>query len=206
MKVASVFKKINYLQLVVDLIIVFIGVTLAFIFTNYQDQKKQREHTKKVVQLINNDLDKYEELFGGFAIYWDSLSIDFQNNLEKGNIPNFENQTFPAPQYPIDAINLLTNQGFETLEPKVYIELAEYSSGIQALMYVEQKLVDASEKYTHLPKDFEITRLQRYEQFKWAKNYLRYAKIRVRISSFLEEKSGELKNILRENYPDYLNE
>jgi len=199
-------KKINYLQLIIDLVVVFIGVTLAFIFTNYQDQKKQNNHTEKVVKLINNDLDEYEELFGGFAIYWDSITIDFQNNLEKGNIPNFENQTFPAPQYPIDAINLLTNQGFETLNPEVYVELAEYSNAIKVLMYVEQKLVDASEKYTHLPKDLEITRLQRYEQFKWAKNYLRYAKIRVRVSSYLEEKSISLKKILKENYPDYLTE
>ncbi len=203
----KILDRIDYVQLTLDLIIVFIGVTLAFVFTRYQEENKATQRTEQVVSLLVTGLDMYEDLFGGFVLYLEEFNAKFREKLDSGELPNFESETFPAPQYPIDAISLLSDQSFETLTPEVHIKLTEFSNAIRRLIYTEQKMVDASEKYTYIPKNqpFAIPELYRIEQIKWARNYLKYSEIRKRTSKELQIKSRDLRVLLEKAYPDIVN-
>lgn len=203
----KILKKIDSVQLVLDLIIVFIGVTMAFLFTNYQENKKSEQQTKLILSVMDVGLDRYEELFSGFVSYHEKFNKTFRERLNAGEIQNFESDTYPSPQYPLDVITyLLTNKGYESLSPELYLKLATFSNAIQRLVYVEQKLVDASEKYTHTNLDrSKLSELYRIEQLKWANNYLKYLEIRKSTCQQLQVIISELKTLLKETYPDKIN-
>jgi len=204
----SIFKKrikeLNYIQLILDLIIVFIGVTLAFLFTHYQEQEKLKRETTNLLTLFELNLNDYEELFGGFTIYLEKYNEQFETQLKKGIIANYEGVTFPSPQYPIEAIDLINNQGYEVLEPGIYIKLSAFSNAIRRMIYTEQKLVEISEKYIQLPDTKnDISPVYYIEQKKWAKLYLRYSKIRKSTAHELVSIIKNLKQDLKKY--EYIN-
>ncbi|MDY8134539.1 hypothetical protein [Aquimarina sp. 2201CG5-10] len=197
----KMFGKISYLQLILDLIIVFIGVSLAFLFTNYREQKKEEEETKQVIELLHIGLSKYDKLFSGIISYHERYNIEFKNKLNNQEIPDFTGVIFLSPAYPINAISLLTDQGYKVLNPKVYIALTGFANGIQRLMYVEQKLVDISEKSTAIIRsNFKTSNEYEFEQKKWAEQYLKYLEIRKRILRELQNKNHNLRELLKELY------
>ncbi|NAS30744.1 hypothetical protein GTQ40_07155 [Flavobacteriaceae bacterium R38] len=196
--------KINYVQLVLDLIIVFIGVTLAFLFTSYQEQEKVKKQTTNLLTLFETKLDDYENLFSGFAVYLEERNQSFENRLNKNVIPNYSGVTFPSPQYPIEVIDLLNDQVYEVLDQEVYIKLSEFSNAIRRMIYTEQKLVDISEKHIQLPEhDDTLSPIYYIEQKKWAKLYLRYSKIRESTSKELVSIIGDLKKELEKYSESY---
>lgn len=195
------FKKINYLQLVLDLIIVFIGVSLAFLFTNYQEQKKKDKDTEQLISFLKIGLQRYDVAFNGFYSYHETYNRNFRNNLDNKIVPNINIVTFPAPAYPLDAFALLTKQGYRILNPEIYISLIAYTNAMERLEYIEQKLVNTSEKFTELNNHNISPEAFYFEQNKWARLYLRYLEIRKDIIKELLDKSDELKILLQEKYP-----
>jgi hypothetical protein len=198
----KLLKKISYLQLILDLLIVFIGVTLAYVFTNYQEDKKQIQRTEQVLLLLDVGLERYQKLFKGFVSYHENYNEKFSNRLKENNIPNLEGITYPSPAYPINAITLLTDQGYEVLEPSIYLKLTLFSNAIQRLSYIEQKLVSISEESMKLvASNFKTPNDYHLEQKKWTKQYLLYLRIRKSIAKELLGKVYDLRVVLKETYP-----
>ena len=193
----KVFKRINFIQLILDLIIVFIGVSLAFLFTNYREQKKEEDETTQVLALIRIGLERYDELFEGFISYHSTYNARFSDKLKSNEIPNIEGVTFLSPAYPINAISLLSDQGYKVLDPDVYIGLTGFSNGIQRLMYIEQKLVEISEKSMQIYRDeFQTEAAYYLVQKKWAKQYLIYLIRRKKTLEELQNKNHNLRVLL----------
>ncbi|WP_299443695.1 hypothetical protein [uncultured Aquimarina sp.] len=193
------FKKINHLQLILDLIIVFIGVSLAFLFTNYREQKMEEKEMTQVLSLMHIGLETYDELFEGFISYHTKFNTDFRNTLNNDQIPKIEGVTFLSPAYPINAISLLTDQGYEVLNPEIYVALTGFYNGIKRLMYIEQKLVNISEKSMSLIKsNFQSIKDYQFEQKKWAKQYLIYLERRKHTLQELQSKNHNLRTLLME--------
>ena len=182
-------KKINFIQLFLDLVIVFIGVTLAFVFTNYQESQRLRDDTRQMVSLLEVGLIEYEQLFEGFVTYHESYNAKFREEIRKGAIPDFGDVTYPAPQYPIDVITfILTNESYELVDPEFYVQLTHFSTTLQQLMYTEEKLVRTAEKFEELRwENIPETKLKQ-GQVEVAKRYLKYLEIR-------KNRSAELKKL-----------
>ena len=198
----NVLNKISYVQLLLDLIIVFIGVSLAFVFTNYQEQQKEKKQTEQVLSLLDTGLSLYEQLFEGFVSYHKNYNVEFRNKLNNNDIPNLEGILYPSPAYPIDAISLLTNQGYQILGPAIYVKLTEFSNAIKRLSYIEQKLVGISEKSMEINIDyFKTSKSYEEELKKWGRQYLLYLEIRKNTLNELLRKSNDLRVLLKEVYP-----
>lgn len=190
-RIKKLSRKINYIQLSLDLIIVFIGVTLAFVFTNYSDQQKEEKETQRIVGLLKVGIDRYQGLFEGFIQRHDIYNEEFRERLNNGFIKNYQGITYPSPQYPTDVITqLLSDQ--RNLDTNTYVLLVSFSNGIKRLIYTEEKLVETSEKYLQLPEDRStVSPIYYIEQEKWARQYLRYLDIRKNILK-------ELVNIIKQ--------
>lgn len=198
----TVVKRVDFVQLVLDLLIVFIGVSLAFLVTNFQEQRKKEKETEQILSLIDIGLNRYEKRFEGYVIYHKKYNTEFRKKLNINTIPNFETSTYPSPAYPIDAISLVTSQGYQILGPIIYVKLTEFSNAIQRLSYTEQKLVYISEKSMELTEINDKTSDQYFKvQKKWARQYLLYLEIRKRILEELLQKSSDLRTLIRVTYP-----
>ncbi|AXT19627.1 hypothetical protein D7030_09825 [Flavobacteriaceae bacterium AU392] len=195
-KLKKVLKKINYIQLSLDLIIVFIGVTLAFVFTNYKEQQKEEKETQRVIGLLKVGIERYEGLFKGFIQRHDVYNEEFRERLNNGFVQNYQGITYPSPQYPTHVISqLLSNQ--RNLNTDAYVLLISFSNGIKRLIYTEEKLVENSEKYIQLPENTgAVSPIYYIEQEKWARQYLRYLDIRKNILQELVAIISQLKTLI----------
>lgn len=197
MEIKKRIKAINFLQLFLDLLIVFIGVTLAFIFTNYQQNKLLKEDTQQMISLLEVGLVQYEQLFGGFVQYHENYNEQFRESLDSGVIPDYSDVTYPAPQYPIDVIRyILTNESYELVDPEFYVKLTQFSTALQQLMYTEEKLVQTAEKFEELSWQNGSQEKLRESQFEIAARYLRYLEIRKNRSLELRDQAIELIKLI----------
>lgn len=180
---------INPLGLFAELVIVFLGVYLAFLFSAHQEERKIEADKEKIVELLEFGLERYHELFSGFATRHENLNPQILATLQNGEVPDFGGEYFVAPQYPIDAIKfLLTDESYDLFENGLYVPLIEYVNRINRLMYVEEKLVELSEVYEPLP----ATTHPSYEhlhakQMHKGWRYYRYMELRKEISSNLAD-------------------
>lgn len=197
----TLVKRVNVVQLVLDLLIVFIGVSLAFLVTSYQEQRKKEKETGQILSLIDIGLNRYEKRFEGYVMYHKKYNTEFREKLNTNTLPNFATSTYPSPAYPIDAISLVTSQGYQILGPVIYVKLTEFSNAIQRLSYTEQKLVYISEKSMELTSvNYKTSDQYHLDQKKWARQYLLYLEVRKRILEELLQKSSDLRTLIRQAY------
>lgn len=207
-RIKASLSKINYIQLVLDLVIVFIGVTLAFVFTNFQEQQKIDEETDQMLMLLSGGIERYERTFASFVEYHENRNAEFLEKLQNNELPSIFETYYTQPQYPIDVISfLLTNRSYQLFKPDVYLALTEFSSSLQRIMYIEEKLVELSEKYKPLPEKSDRNyELAFNEQFNLAVKYYRYLNLRKNVCEELVERARKIKTLLNENYTNPGNE
>lgn len=190
-------KSISFAGLFLELVIVFSGVYLAFLLSNYQKDKQIAQEGERVIALVQVGIGQYQELFEGFALYHERVNTQFRTELENNTIPDFSRTFYPAPAYPIDVINfILTKESYEIFTLDVYVPLIEFANAVQQLMYVEEKLVMLSEKYEPIPssnsQDYDrITNQQRH----YAVLYLEYMEIRKNIATRLSTRAKKLAEL-----------
>ena len=184
-RIKQKFSSLSFTSLFVEMVIVFMGVYLAFLLSNYQENRKVERESARVVALMQVGLDHYEGLFEGFAQLHETENAAFRDELNNGRIPEFWNRSyFPAPQYPIDVINfVLTKESYKVFAIDVYLPLTRFSNAMQRVMYVEEKLVTLGERYEPLPdqNDPQYERVAKQQRI-LAEKYWRYLEIRKAIS------------------------
>ncbi len=188
-------KAINPVRLLLELVIVFLGVYLAFLFTDYKEQQKTEAEIERVAALMQVGLDHYEELFEGFAQRHAIANEEFRLQLENNEIPAFYETYYASPQYPIDVINFVfTREGYDVFSLDFYMPLTSFAQAIQRVMYVEEKLVQLGERYRSLPPAGAPAYQQVFdEQYILAQQYYRYLEMRKNISTSLASQARQLK-------------
>ena len=195
---------INPFQLLAELVIVFLGVYLAFSLSSQQEVRRYGAQQEKVIALLDLGFERYQSLFSGFAQRHENRNPVFKATLEENEVPYFGGEYFTAPQYPIDAITfLLTDKSYELFDNGLYVPLTSYLNAIKRLMYVEEKLVELSETYQPLPSsshpDYE--RLHRVEYHK-AQRFYNYLELRRNISEELGENAEQMRTLLKQGGGD----
>ncbi|MEM8487022.1 MAG: hypothetical protein AAF564_15830 [Bacteroidota bacterium] len=186
---------INPVRLFLELIIVFLGVYLAFLFTSYKEQQRTDAEIERIAALMQVGLDRYEQLFEGFAQRHAIGNEEFRLQLENNEIPVFYETYFASPQYPVDVINfVLTREGYDVFSLDFYVPLTSFAHAIQRIMYVEEKLVQLGERYRRLPPSGAVTYQRVYnEQYILAQQYYRYLEMRKNMSADLANQARQLK-------------
>lgn len=186
---------INPVRLFLELIIVFLGVYLAFLFTSYNEKQRTQAEIERVAALMEVGLDRYEELFAGFAQRHAIKNEEFRQQLANNQIPVFYETYYASPQYPVDVINfVLTREGYDVFSLDFYLPLTSFAHAIQRIMYAEEKLVQLGERYRRLPSPESATYQQVFnEQYILAQQYYRYLEMRRTIAEDLSQQASQLK-------------
>ena len=195
------FASINFTSLFFEMLIVFVGVYLAFLLSGYQETKKVEREGARVVALLQVGLEYYEKLFEGFALRHENVNAAFRSQLENNEIPEYwQGGFYAAPQYPIDVINfVLTKESYKVFALDVYLPLTSFANAMQRVMYVEEKLVSIAEQYEPLPakSNPEYDRVFAQQRV-LAARYLRYLDMRKSISEELVVKIRALSSDIEE--------
>ncbi len=189
--------------LLLELVIVFVGVYLAFVLTEYQEDRQRERRTERIVQVLDLGLQRYEQVFGAMVQYHDRENAALRELLEAGGLPDFGDVYYPAPQYPMDVIDyIVTEEAFRVFDVDYYVGLIGFTNAVQRLMYIEEKLVGVAARYQPLPPadDPDHARVAR-EQRQLAQRYLGYMERRRNTAEELRTLSAGLLKQLEPRKP-----
>lgn len=181
--------ELNPLAIGVELLIVFVGVYLAFLLSQYQETRKLDDKRETVISLLADGIGRYEGLFEGFAQYHEGRNAEILAELRGGQIPDMSNVAYAAPQYPSDAIDyVLTNESFDVFELELYVPLASFANRIKQLTSVEAELTELGNRYVRVDR----TSPRYAEMYQLGVRYHHYMEFRRSISADLAGRAAEL--------------
>lgn len=177
-----------------ELMIVFVGVYAAFMLNDYRAERQRAEQRAHVVELMRVGIERYEKLFGGFALRHANANSEFRDQLARGEIPRFRDSFFVAPQYPIEVIDrVVTAEGYGVFPLDIYVLLVEFLGDMRRIMHTEEKLTLLAEASLPLPaeahEDYDWIRARQRER---AERHLLYMEARREISARLATKAKTL--------------
>jgi hypothetical protein len=89
-------------MLLAELVVVFLGVYGAFWVDNIRDERDRSERTVQVVLALQQDLADYAEVSGGFATYIENGLQNWNDAMERGEMPApFVFRIFGAEKPPV---------------------------------------------------------------------------------------------------------
>lgn len=192
-RIREQLKALNPVAIGVELLIVFIGVYLAFALQEARENRILEDRKESVLMLLKDGLVQFERLFGGYVLYHETENAGIRQTLEQGELPYFGGQFYAAPQYPIKTINYVTtNESFDVFDLELYLPLSSYANRIQQMMAVEAELSALGGRY--LPVAPEDPRFA--EQMQHARRYYQFMEARKGIAADLAERSRELIALL----------
>ena len=187
-KLFNVPDKIKWLTL--ELLVVFVGVYLAFLFQSYSEQQKNKGEQEKVFVSLKNELDQLRMELPGFSDYqyreierWDSLA-----NLRQ--VEPFYGWRYIEPQYNFKVIEYAINiEGADIISFELYEQLLELYSEIKKVEHCERLMTEYAGRYKNIPSDID----QNGETAKvlQAENRLMFYKFRI----FAGDRAATLKSV-----------
>ncbi|MBO6574218.1 MAG: hypothetical protein JJ896_02280 [Rhodothermales bacterium] len=196
LRIKEHLKALNPVAIVVELLIVFVGVYLAFALTEARENRLMEERRQVVLELLREGLVRFESAFEGYAQFHGTTNPQVLAQLRSGEVPYFGDQLYVAPQYPIETIDyVLTDESFDVLDLEVYVPLSQYANRFRQVMYVEESLTRIAEQY--VPASAGDPHYAR--QMQLAQRYYRLLESRRTISANIAELSRQLLEVLPES-------
>ena len=88
-RITDIIKRLDFVAIAVELLIVFIGVYLAFLLAQYDEGRRMEERRDRVLGLLKEGVVYYEDLFAGFVLYHNSHNAAFREDLDNGVIQDY---------------------------------------------------------------------------------------------------------------------
>jgi hypothetical protein len=192
------FGKINPLAVLVQLVVVFIGVYAAFALSEYREARQLEDRRERVLALLAEGIEQYGSSFGSFAEFHESHNAEFRAQLDRGELPDYSDWYYIAPQYPIDLINyLVTTQGSDLFDQDLFEPLTRYATMVEMLMYAEERMTRLGDAYRPPPPPGAPgAEAIRAEQRAAAERFYNYLEVRRGISAGLAQHASDLSERL----------
>lgn len=157
----------------VDLLIVIVGVYLAFMIQSGAEHRKDQREADKVLTAL-----KYEMEFFRYRMYETSLGMqsmarELKESNEDGSYRNFSNFRFIEPQYDYQTISYaLDLQNTSIVDFELYDALQTLFVEIKKIEHVERLLTETSRRYRSIPfaldaksTEFQIIEMENRDNF-----------------------------------------
>lgn len=209
--------------LLLELLIVFVGVYLAFLFQSYAEQAKIDKEKEKVLVSLKLELEEFRTSFPRFAEYQEGMVDEWDSLFRINELGVYYTWRYLEPQYNFNVIEYAINQeGTDVLDFDLYESLSKLHAEIKQLEQAERYMTEIGFAHVNIPKSLDRGSQQysimynqnRFNFFKFidfarmrANSLRRVSKrskeIVVRINDVLgENKTKEVDFMLLENYLD----
>lgn len=142
--------------LTLELLIVFIGVYLAFLFQSYAEDNKIDKEKEKVLVGLKLELEEFRTTFERFADYQGEKVKEWDSLFQAGEVAAYYDWRYIEPQYNFMIIEYALNQkGTDIVDFELYSKLSELYNEIKKLEHTERMMTDLGMEYKITPKDLD---------------------------------------------------
>ena len=149
---------ISWSTLFLELIVVFIGVYLAFMLGNFSESKKLKREEEKLMTSLKYELDMIGLTFGNMGDYQADKAKEWDSLFAKQEIADFFNWRYIQPQYNYTIMEYAINtRDSRIVSFDLYEKLVILYRELKKLEYTENLMTDWGGKYQPLPQHTDTT-------------------------------------------------
>ncbi len=190
--------------LLLELLVVFFGVYLAFLFQSHSEDTKIGKEREKVLISLKLELENFRTSFPRFGNYQRNKNKEWDSLFDAGETARYYNWRYLEPQYNFRVIEYALNQnGTDIVDFALYEKLSNLYGRIKQLEHAERLMTEFGGKHKLVPSQLKENSVERAlleaeNRFNFYK-FLSYGRDRgntmMDIADFSE---GILKDINRE--------
>ncbi len=187
-KLYKVPDKIKWLTL--ELLVVFVGVYLAFVFQTISADRVIDKEKEKVFVSLKKELDQLRMDLPGFADFQENVREEWDSLANLRQVASFYTWRYIEPQYNFKVIEYAINsEGTDVIDFALYEDILDIYSAIKKLEHTERLMTEYGGRYKNVPDDID----QNGETAKvlHAENRLTFFKFRV----FARDRTGILRRV-----------
>jgi len=148
--------KINWQTLLLELLVVFIGVYLAFLLNNFQENQKVKNEEHKVMTSLKKELDVIGLTFDNMANYQKSKAEECDSLLRIDEIPRFYDWRYIQPQYNYAVLEYAINvQDARIVDFELYEKLVPVYREMEKLIFAENLMTEWAGKFHNMPPELD---------------------------------------------------
>jgi len=148
----------SWKTLLLELVVVFVGVYLAFMLNNYSENQKISNEKDKIMISLKQELDQIGLTFGGMGAFqkgkveaWDSL-------MQAGEVANFFSWRYIQPQYNYAVLEYAINtHDARIVDFDLYEKLVKIHREIKKLEFTENLMTEWGDKFKNMPQGVDTT-------------------------------------------------
>ena len=153
-KLFKVSDKLKWLFL--ELLVVFIGVYLAFLFQGYAEGQKINKEKLKVLSGLKLEIEEFRISFEGYANYQDKKVKEWDSIFANNEVAQYYGWRYLEPQYDFKIIEYALNQeGTDAISFDLYAKLSDLYSSIKKLEHAERLMTELGMKYNLIPQSLD---------------------------------------------------
>ena len=149
-------KKISWQVIALELFIVFLGVYLAFVFSNYQEQQKIDKESDKLLASLKVELEYIRLRFPGMGAYQKSLNKELDSIWAAGETSAYYKWRFIQPQYDFTTLEYaLETHESSIVNFELYKSLTNIYRRISQLKHTELLVTEVAARYQSVDDSFK---------------------------------------------------
>ncbi len=149
----KIFSKQGVKFLMLEFLIVFLGVYLAFLFQSYSEQNKIDAETEKIMIGLKEDLEYFRIYFPDYA--GSSQVEEWRELIKNEKYTNFSTWRFIQPQYDYIAIEYALGSDANVINFELNSAIAEIFQELKKLEHAELLLTEIAMKYQAIPSNLQ---------------------------------------------------
>ena len=168
----------NVRLLLLELLMIFIGVYLAFLFQNYSEDKKISKEKEKVLVSLKLELETFRTTFPGFSEYQKDKNAEWDSVFAAVEMAEFYTWRYLEPQYNFQVIEYaLDQERTEVVDFELYDQLAKLYSSIKRLEHAERMMTEHGQRYRNINRSWSEESLE--YKARMADNRFNFYKFRI---------------------------
>ena len=178
----------------VDLLVVIIGVYIAFLIQSSAAEKKEKKEQEKVFTALKFELEQFRLQMPGMSSYVKDRVEEHLAVRQGGDYSNFSDWRFIQPQYSYQIIEYaISLQNSEIIDFELYDALQKLHTEIKKLEHSESLIMEVSMKYQSMPSG--LSKSEPLYQLTWANNFDNFE----RFITFMNDRARVLQAVADES-------
>ncbi len=135
-----------------ELLIVFVGVYLAFVLQAYSETQKNKKEQEKVLVSLKLELEAFRISFPGFADFHQNVVDEWDSLFAAKKVGSFFSWRYLEPQYNFSVLEYAINtEGSEIISFELFESLSELYLDIKRLEHAERLITEMGHHYKITP-------------------------------------------------------
>lgn len=136
-----------------ELLIVFVGVYLAFVLQAYSETQKNKKEQEKVLMSLKLELEAFRISFPEFADFHQNVVDEWDSLFAIRKVGNFFSWRYLEPQYNFSVLEYAINtEGSEIISFELFESLSEMYQNIKRLEHAERFITEMGHHYKIRPE------------------------------------------------------